>query len=140
MDVYWKKRVHRKGNPRSCAQLLTFYLASTDLPAFLLKGMQRLLKYQPLLSQVRKYTMESDTTQCAELGLAMKLLNATAGQVNEMVRASENARRLVDLSRRLKADETAASWLGKPIVSLDLMDSPNRQLIMEGTLKYIRSA
>lgn len=45
-----------------------------DLPAFLLKGMQRLLKYSPLLQQVMKYTDPSDTLQVADLDEAIKLM------------------------------------------------------------------
>eukprot|EP00911_Craspedida_sp_UC1_P001398 UC1_evm1s1056 len=111
-----------------------------DLPAYLLKGMQRLLKYQPLLQQVRKYTMESEQEQVAALKRATKLLKHIANKVNDKVRASENARRLVALSEKLSKEQVGNSWLGKPTISLDLMDDPARQLITEGTMHYVRQA
>eukprot|EP00056_Hartaetosiga_gracilis_P002061 m.50541 g.50541 ORF g.50541 m.50541 type:complete len:309 (-) comp10888_c0_seq7:27-953(-) len=45
-----------------------------NLPAFLLKGMQRLLKYQPLLSQVLKSTPKEDL-EYRQLQKAIELMN-----------------------------------------------------------------
>lgn len=45
------------------------------LSSFLLKVMQRLLKYGPLLSQVLKYTPEAPDRQRTDLKLAVSLLD-----------------------------------------------------------------
>ena len=45
-----------------------------DLPSFLLKGMQRLLKYHPLLQQILKRTEETNLVQIQQLTDAMQLV------------------------------------------------------------------
>lgn len=56
-----------------------------DLPAYLLKGMQRLLKYHPLLQQVKKRTAEDCHDAHAMLDEAMRLVEQHGLVVNEQV-------------------------------------------------------
>ena len=41
------------------------------LPSFLMKGMQRLLKYHPLLTQILKHTQASDSQRREELQVVL---------------------------------------------------------------------
>eukprot|EP00050_Salpingoeca_kvevrii_P001491 m.171079 g.171079 ORF g.171079 m.171079 type:complete len:691 (+) comp10383_c0_seq9:145-2217(+) len=108
-----------------------------DLPAFLLKGMQRLLKYQPLLQQVLKYTKESETKQVADLNEALMLVQKHAAVVNEVVRARENARRLPVL-QSLLVHESSLGWIGRRELDLDLTADPARLLLLEGPTKLLK--
>ena len=106
-----------------------------DLPAFLLKGMQRLLKYHPLLQQILKRTEESNLVQIQQLTDAMRLVEEHGRRVNERVRASENARRLYKIKDALVRD---GKEKGKKEFDLDITADPERHLIYEGRLQFIR--
>eukprot|EP00049_Salpingoeca_infusionum_P011517 m.200328 g.200328 ORF g.200328 m.200328 type:complete len:668 (+) comp14958_c0_seq6:177-2180(+) len=112
-----------------------------DLPAFLLKGMQRLLKYTPLLLQVQKYSKDSELQQIRVLNEALALLETVATRVNEEVRRSDNARRLPIIAQQLHVDSTLP-WRGRqtPLnLRLDAEDVSQRPtLLHEGPLRLIR--
>lgn len=108
-----------------------------DLPAFLLKGMQRLLKYHPLLQQILKRTNDQATADQAELQRAMDLIESHGKIVNEAVRESENKRRLPLIKNLLVRETTSMKWV-KPQFNLDITDDPDRRLVHEGRLKYVR--
>lgn len=108
-----------------------------DLPAFLLKGMQRLLKYHPLLEQVLKRTKSDDHVQISQLTEAMQLVEEHGRRVNEKVRASENARRLLKI-RDLLVKEGGGKK-DKGALDFDITEDPERHLIYEGKLDFIAS-
>eukprot|EP00041_Stephanoeca_diplocostata_P038032 m.1471369 g.1471369 ORF g.1471369 m.1471369 type:complete len:337 (-) comp25146_c0_seq10:4816-5826(-) len=84
-----------------------------DLPAYLLKGMQRLLKYHPLLQQVKKRTAEDRHAAHAVLDEAMRLVEQHGLVVNEQVRARENARRLPQIQRLLVREPSMKLLMGR---------------------------
>lgn len=104
-----------------------------DLPAFLLKGMQRLLKYHPLLQQILKRTKDENVVQVAQLTEAMQLVEEHGRRVNEKVRASENARRLLKIRDSLTKE-------GKKEFDMDITSDPERHLIFEGKLQHASTA
>eukprot|EP00037_Helgoeca_nana_P034150 m.420728 g.420728 ORF g.420728 m.420728 type:complete len:632 (-) comp32778_c0_seq1:231-2126(-) len=108
-----------------------------DLPAFLLKGMQRLLKYNPLLGQIKKRTRDSDYAALALLDRAMELVNIFGKKVNKRLGDSENARRLPKIQERLVYDPSTR-WVGAKELDLNLVGDPSRKLVHEGRLQYIR--
>ncbi len=108
-----------------------------DLPAFLLKGLQRLLKYKPLLRQILKYTRVTDGAQLHELNEAIRLLEENASVINDGVRAMENARRLPKIQAQLVMSE-GTRWIGQREVGVDLTSDPSRRLIHEGRLQVLR--
>ena len=78
-----------KSNPkfRRCMQECEQNIAESrgfGLSSFLLKVMQRLLKYGPLLSQVLKYTPEAQQHQRADLKLAISLLDVSWQQYDSV--------------------------------------------------------
>lgn len=108
-----------------------------DLPSFLLKGMQRLLKYQPLLENAVRATTPAMTTELRNLQKAINLMGKVAFKVNDAVRESENARRLPALQKLLVV-ESLRPWVGRPDFNTNLTSDPTRKLLMEGPLKLIR--
>eukprot|EP00039_Didymoeca_costata_P033453 m.42405 g.42405 ORF g.42405 m.42405 type:complete len:631 (+) comp9879_c0_seq1:277-2169(+) len=107
-----------------------------DLPAFLLKGMQRLLKYHPLLLQIMRNTKETNHVQIGQLTDAMQMIEEHGRRVNEKVRASENARRLYKINESLIRDGPKRN---KKEPELDLLRDSSRHLVFEGRMKLIRS-
>eukprot|EP00056_Hartaetosiga_gracilis_P002059 m.50499 g.50499 ORF g.50499 m.50499 type:complete len:615 (-) comp10888_c0_seq3:1782-3626(-) len=107
-----------------------------NLPAFLLKGMQRLLKYQPLLSQVLKSTPKEDL-EYRQLQKAIELMNKVAFKVNEKVRESELKRRLPQLES-LVIPDMLRPWVGRPKFDTNFTRDPSRLLLQEGPLKLVR--
>eukprot|EP00730_Choanoeca_flexa_P002712 TRINITY_DN11142_c0_g1_i3.p1 TRINITY_DN11142_c0_g1~~TRINITY_DN11142_c0_g1_i3.p1 ORF type:complete len:614 (+),score=115.68 TRINITY_DN11142_c0_g1_i3:23-1864(+) len=103
-------------NPRfrQCMQECEANIAESQgfgLGSFLLKVMQRLLKYTPLLQQVLKYTDEAEHSQRANLNLAIKMLDSFATIVNEHVRAVDNQRRWQLMQETLQFNGDAAMSL-----------------------------
>lgn len=66
------------------------------------------------------------------------LKQKVACKVNEAVRESEYARRLPILEKHLVV-ESLRPWIGRPTFNTQLSAVPNRKLLMEGPLKFIRS-
>lgn len=58
-------------------------------------------------------------------------------QVNERLRASENARRLPQIQAALVC-EPSARWAGSKDLDLDLTADRSRKLVHEGRLKYVK--
>lgn len=103
-----------------------------------MKGMQRLLKYHPLIQQILKRTDENDTKERAALQEAMDLVLAHGKIVNEEVRRSENRRRLPQIQAALIRESSSIKWV-KPQFDLDLTADPQRTLVYEGKLKFVRA-
>ena len=95
--------------------------------------MQRLLKYHPLLQQILKRTKDENVVQVAQLTEAMQLVEEHGRRVNEKVRASENARRLLKIRDSLTKE-------GKKEFDMDITSDPERHLIFEGKLQHASTA
>eukprot|EP00042_Codosiga_hollandica_P048981 m.559834 g.559834 ORF g.559834 m.559834 type:complete len:642 (+) comp57781_c0_seq3:539-2464(+) len=108
-----------------------------NLPSFLLKGMQRLLKYGPLLGQVLKFTKESNTKDRELTQRAILAVDKFANEVNELVRAADNARRFPIICSQLVRETSITSWIGRKDIDLNLASDPTRKLLSEGRLDFI---
>ncbi|EGD76126.1 hypothetical protein PTSG_00833 [Salpingoeca rosetta] len=108
-----------------------------DLPSFLLKGMQRLLKYQPLLENALRATTPEKREEHRNLQKAIERMGKVAFKVNEAVRECENARRLPVLEKQLVV-ESLRPWVGRPAFDTNLSSDPTRRLLLEGALKLVR--
>ncbi|EDQ88061.1 uncharacterized protein MONBRDRAFT_32963 [Monosiga brevicollis MX1] len=100
-----------------------------DLTSFLLKGMQRLLKYGPLLTQILRYTPEDAHQERSQLSLSISLLDTFAKEVN--AQASET-----ELSERWEELKTALLSAGvEDVLVRELLASDTRLVLDElGTL------
>ncbi|KAL1710614.1 hypothetical protein EV121DRAFT_266519 [Schizophyllum commune] len=76
--------------------------AQTELPAFLIKPVQRVCKYPLLLDSLLKYTSREDYPYYDELSAAVDSAKRIAASINETQRASENEQTVKNLAQRVE--------------------------------------
>ncbi|TRM69275.1 hypothetical protein BD626DRAFT_421369 [Schizophyllum amplum] len=76
--------------------------SQTELPAFLIKPVQRVCKYPLLLESLLKYTSREDYPHYDELCAAVDSAKRIAATINETQRASENEQTVKNLSQRVE--------------------------------------
>eukprot|EP01137_Pigoraptor_chileana_P027971 Opistho-2@11321 len=109
---------------------------SMTLESFLIKPVQRLLKYPLLLREMIRYTPE-DTPTHKQLNEALAGITAVAGTINEVKRQRDNAERAKELFETVEAWEGPAFdtvgdllYFGE-LTKLDTNDSANKMKKLE---------
>ncbi|KAK1800396.1 hypothetical protein P4O66_005633 [Electrophorus voltai] len=105
---------------------------SSTLESYLIKPIQRVLKYPLLLKELYCLT-DPDSEEHYHLNVAMKAMNKVASHINEMQKIHEEYGAVFDqLISEQSSDKKEARWLSSPVADLSMGD-----LLLHTTVAWI---